>query len=192
MFLIDLNSFSVENSRLLLQFMDQLNVEKTNRQTTSKLNISDMTEIEKQILCKNLGMKLSENLRVDYKGLTEIPTSISQLTHLQTLNFTNNKITEIPTSIRQLTKLQTLWLSNNKITRLPTWLCELKELHTLEIDGNPVTLPPKEICRQGTFAIFDYLKEYSLGAEEWKAIKIITIGDAGNGKVSILGVNNEK
>jgi hypothetical protein len=116
---------------------------------------------------------------------TEIPTSIRQLTKLETLILSYNKITKIPTSIIQLSNLQKLWLDHNKITHLPTWLCELRNLKDLLVDGNPITFPPGDILNKGTGAILEYLREYSLGTEEWKAIKVITIGDAGNGKVNL-------
>jgi len=52
----------------------------------------------------------------DSDKLTELPESLGQLTHLQTLRLSNNQLTTLPESLGQLTQLQTLELGSNQLT----------------------------------------------------------------------------
>lgn len=93
-------------------------------------------------------------------------------------------IKEIPSTFSSLLRLKELHLANNKIEVLPTSLHVITTLVELSIEPNLLlTFPPSNVISRGTKAILSYLKDYSLGTEKWEEVKIITIGDAGAGKV---------
>ena len=61
--------------------------------------------------------------------MTSLPPEIGQLTNLQQLNLSYNRLTRLPPEIGQLTNLQELDLSNNPLTSLPPELCaKLKDV----------------------------------------------------------------
>lgn len=77
--------------------------------------------------------------------LIELPQSLGQLTQLQSLNLSNNRLTALPQSLGQLTQLQTLNLARNQLTALPEWLGQLTRLQKLVINSNHVTSLPNAI-----------------------------------------------
>ncbi len=65
---------------------------------------------------------------------------IRQMSQLQTLDVSNNKMTGMPAEIGQLSKLQKLDYSNNDITGLPNELANLKNnLKEFNLSGNPLS-----------------------------------------------------
>lgn len=99
-------------------------------------------------------------LDLSNQGLTKVPDNVFNMTNLQELNISNNKITGalqsqigqlknlkvlnasnnlmtgVPAEVGQLTNLQILNLSNNQLTGLPNELGNLKNLQTFNISGN--------------------------------------------------------
>ncbi|MCX6744965.1 MAG: leucine-rich repeat domain-containing protein [Candidatus Parcubacteria bacterium] len=65
-----------------------------------------------------------------------IQSQIGQLKKLKVLNASNNLMTGVPAEVGQLTNLQVLDLSNNQLTGLPNELGNLKKLKTFNISGN--------------------------------------------------------
>jgi internalin A len=102
-------------------------------------------EAEKRI-CQNREDRASK-LDLSGLGLTVIPDSISQLSHLRLLDASQNKISEISTKIIKLTDLYTLDLSRNLITIIPPYIESLKELHHLNVSENKIEKIPIEIGR---------------------------------------------
>ncbi|CAA0104913.1 E3 ubiquitin-protein ligase SspH2 [BD1-7 clade bacterium] len=77
--------------------------------------------------------------------LTEFPPEVLQMTSLEHLDISKNRIVELPDSINQLKKLKTLNLSNNRLIRLPA-VFDLPALEELAVGRNynvdsPDTLP---------------------------------------------------
>ncbi len=58
------------------------------------------------------------------------------MTHLQTLNLTNNHIEELPASIISLSHLRILKLGHNHLSSLPRSFGSLKSLEILDLTGN--------------------------------------------------------
>jgi internalin A len=85
------------------------------------------------------------SLDLFYKGLVELPESISQLTQLQYLNLSCNHLTELPESIGQLTQLQSLDLSYNDLTELPESIGQLPQLKILNLSSNQLIELPESI-----------------------------------------------
>jgi hypothetical protein len=65
-----------------------------------------------------------------------LPSQISNLTHLQTLNLTNNHLEELPSSIISLAHLRILKLGHNYLCSLPRSFGSLKSLEILDLTGN--------------------------------------------------------
>jgi len=85
-------------------------------------------------------LNLSQNL------LSIIPSSISNLTNLEYLDFHDNKITDITPSItimKNLTNLEYLDFSRNMITEIPSsGMTELKSLIFLHLQNNLISRAP--------------------------------------------------
>ena len=98
---------------------------------------------------------LSLNERDEAEILTELPDSLGQLTHLQSLDLSNNQLTEIPDWLGQLTQLQSLNLSHNRLTTLPDALGNLHRLTSLMVFSNEIRVLPEWI---GQLADLEELK----------------------------------
>lgn len=88
---------------------------------------------------------------------------IGELSTLESLVLSYNRINEIPDAVSRLKNLQTLWLCSNRITTLPKGLGHLPKLDwnrrmmTAALDDNPLVHPPVSIAKQGAAAIEKYL-----------------------------------
>jgi Leucine-rich repeat (LRR) protein len=86
------------------------------------------------------------DLRTDYAEdlvkLTELPTSLADLTHLEFLNLSNNLLTAVPEWLCGLTHLRSLDLSSNQLAALPDGLGQLTQLQSLEVYGNELRSLP--------------------------------------------------
>lgn len=72
-------------------------------------------------------------------GITDIGyNKIFQLTLLEELTLSNNKMTHLSLSITNLTKLQRLALTHNLLTQLPDQLTSLTQLRLLDLTNNPL------------------------------------------------------
>lgn len=71
---------------------------------------------------------------------------ILQMTSLEILDVSRNKIRVIPQKIANLTSLKVLAIAKNKITELPVCLGDITSLQVLKLDGNPLTFPPPDVC----------------------------------------------
>jgi Leucine-rich repeat (LRR) protein len=91
------------------------------------------------------------------KGISELPDEIGQLTNLQKLVFTRDRLTTLTESIGQLTNLQSLNLSSNCLKSLPTSLARLEKLHGLDLEGNPLNAALKSAYEAGLPALYSYL-----------------------------------
>ncbi|KAM3206013.1 hypothetical protein ACQJBY_061602 [Aegilops geniculata] len=79
-------------------------------------------------------------------GISEIPTEIARLQHLETLQVRFTPITELPSEIRDLQQLKTLVVSQNKkLAKLPREIGDLQQLETLDLGWTGLTELPREI-----------------------------------------------
>ncbi|XP_037425058.1 disease resistance protein PIK5-NP-like [Triticum dicoccoides] len=79
-------------------------------------------------------------------GISEIPTEIARLQHLETLQVRFTWITELPCEIRDLQQLKTLAVSYNcKLAKLPREIGDLQQLETLDLSWTRLTELPREI-----------------------------------------------
>lgn len=87
--------------------------------------------------------KLSVQLQeLEYSTLTN--GQVFQLTALQTLDVSRNRISVIPDGIKTMTSLKFLAFTNNQVTRLPLCFGDMPSLTKLKFDDNPVEFPRRE------------------------------------------------
>jgi len=77
--------------------------------------------------------------------LTEFPKEMCEITDLEQVMITNNKIASIPAEIGNLQELNKLDLKNNQITEMPKEIGQLSKLETLNLSNNPIKALPEEI-----------------------------------------------
>lgn len=70
-------------------------------------------------------------------GLSELPVDITQLTMLEQINLSNNKLSNLR-RIEQLPNLRELNASNNLITQLHQEMLDMWSIESLHLYGNPV------------------------------------------------------
>lgn len=70
-------------------------------------------------------------------GLTEIPADINQLTSLESINLSGNRLTSLR-GIEELQALREINAQNNSIAQLHPELQDLYALETLNLIGNPI------------------------------------------------------
>jgi hypothetical protein len=74
------------------------------------------------------------------------PLQILEMTSLEILDVSRNRIRSIPPRIANLTSLKVLAIAKNKIEELPVCLGDINSLQVLKLDGNPLVFPPPEVC----------------------------------------------
>ena len=92
--------------------------------------------------------KRSKDKSLDLSGLDlrEIPVDIQQLTMLESLNVSNNKLVSLR-RIEDLPNLREINASNNQIAQLHVEIQDMYCLETLILLGNPVTNQHPEIAK---------------------------------------------
>ena len=70
-------------------------------------------------------------------GLSEIPIDITQLTMLESLNVSNNKLTNLK-RVEQLPNLREINAANNQINQLHGEMLDMFSIETIQLYGNPV------------------------------------------------------
>jgi hypothetical protein len=71
---------------------------------------------------------------------------ILEMTSLEILDVSRNRIRSIPARIANLTSLKVLAIAKNKIEQLPVCLGDINSLQVLKLDGNPLVFPPPDVC----------------------------------------------
>ncbi len=127
-----------------------------------------------------------EELSVANNRLHSLPDSIREFKRLKFLNLSLNPITQIPTSIFQVTSLEELWLYKCGLREIPSDILRLPALRSLNIDENPIESPPQEVAQKGLDAIRDYWRQREdTGVDYLCEAKLIILGEAGAGKTSL-------
>ena len=79
-------------------------------------------------------------------GLTYIPSKIENLTRLQVIGASRNRISSLPSSIGNLKHLRKLAFENNKLTFLPAEIGSLIGLEMLGLSRNKLAALPLKIA----------------------------------------------
>lgn len=85
------------------------------------------------------------NLILADLGLSHLPGSLWQLTHIKRLHLNDNELIEISDSIENLTRLQFLGIAQNRLAFLPSSIEKCGDLRHLYLDYNQLTDIPHEI-----------------------------------------------
>ena len=83
-----------------------------------------------------------------------------------------------------LNRFNDIRIGYNKIKHLPSEL-GYSRLNELLVNDNPLVTPSEEVCRRGTQAILQYLKDLDQ-SETFNSAKVIVVGDSMVGKMSLL------
>ena len=118
-------------------------------------------------------------------GLTELPKSLGELSHLRMLRLDRNRLTNLPEWLGDLSKLKILYLPKNQLTDLPSSLAQLEQLKILKLDDNPLNPELAAAYEQGLDAVMDYLRELAKGARDRYEAKLLILGDGGEGKTCV-------
>ena len=112
----------------------------------------------------------SSELRVTYLRLSNpynldvLPPEIGQLSKLERLEFSRNKLKTIPPEIGQLIQLKSLALQDNNLDVLPPEIGQLKKLEALYLSGNDLEVLPSETGQLAK------LEDLVLSANEFETI----------------------
>ncbi|KAL9962049.1 hypothetical protein ACROYT_G031114 [Oculina patagonica] len=79
------------------------------------------------------------------RELYKVPEAVTELTHVQELNLSDNKLTALPTSINKLKNLKVLLVSNNQLSELPETIGQLINLIKLWLNNNQLSELPETI-----------------------------------------------
>ena len=79
-------------------------------------------------------------------GLIELPIEINQLTSLQSINLSGNRLTSLR-GIEALQELRSINAANNSIVQLHEDFQELERLETLSLVGNPIVNQNPQLAR---------------------------------------------
>ncbi|HEY0074321.1 MAG TPA: COR domain-containing protein [Abditibacteriaceae bacterium] len=79
--------------------------------------------------------------------MTKLPETIGQLTQIQHLDLTSNRLVDLPEWIGQLTQLRYLYLNSNNLHVLPNSISKLLCLERLVLGGNQLKILPQFIGR---------------------------------------------
>jgi internalin A len=155
-----------------------------------RLDLSDcgLNEIPEQVF--NLKGLVYLNLSSDsnsdevFRNKIEVlPSRLTELKNLKTLDVGNNNITSISPKLG-LIKLKTINLSNNKIEMIPFEIAKINTLNTLDITKNPLQNIPPEIALRGLGPILNFIKE--LEEQDYLyEVKLILVGEGRVGKTTI-------
>ncbi len=105
--------------------------------------LADKTDDEKREIFNTLGnMTWLQRLYLSENRLTEVPAVLFNLTNLQGLYLFENRLTSIPPELGNLTNLQWLYLSENRLTEVPAVLFNLTNLQGLDLSYNRLTEVP--------------------------------------------------
>lgn len=86
---------------------------------------------------ENTGLhKVVKNIHHESARLYEIPDSIGNFIHLESIDFNGNRIKCIPYTISKLLNLKSLNISSNLLTQLPNEIDGLKNLMQLDVSSN--------------------------------------------------------
>ncbi|MBC8374443.1 MAG: leucine-rich repeat domain-containing protein [FCB group bacterium] len=125
-----------------------------------KYHDKDMQILEEIVALNNLDVESAKDIagwnffeyplrawRLDLegRGVTELPSSMVELTELQRIKAAFNSLTSLPHNIGESTKLLYLDIENNSISELPSSFASLDSLETLNISSNLLEVVPSQL-----------------------------------------------
>lgn len=78
-------------------------------------------------------------------GLTSLPESVGQFSHVEILDLIGNQLTSLPQAFENLTRLRALYLDDNQLTALPETIGRLGSLRAIHLDRNRLAALPESV-----------------------------------------------
>jgi hypothetical protein len=127
-----------------------------------------------------LNLTMIERLDLSFNRLDKLPINISRLEKLTELNLENNyRIESLPDSIGELKLLRSLDLTMNRLRRLPENIGKLKSLKELRLDNNKLTHLPEDLsglkALEYLSLFYNNLEELPHSVGELEKLKYLTI-----------------
>jgi len=137
----------------------------------SKIETPEAGEDRSDITTDNSPRPSLTSLNRSDQGLTKLPPEILQMTNLQYLDVSSNRLTgALPAEIRHLQNLEILDISNNQMTGLPAELGQLAKLRVLNASNNKLTGIPHELGNLQNLEVLD-LSDNDISHEDVKIIR---------------------
>ncbi|XP_048457834.1 leucine-rich repeat-containing protein 40 isoform X2 [Rhincodon typus] len=151
----------------------------------------DQTDLTKLILASNKLQCLSEDIQLlpalivlDNKWfqvhdnlLSSLPCAIGQLSQLQKLNISHNKLKELPDELWNLTSLRSLYLHHNELERIQEGIGKLIHLEELDVSSNQLTAIPSTLGELSSLLKFilanNKLKYIPLDISKMRSLKLL-------------------
>ncbi|TWW57394.1 Leucine-rich repeat-containing protein 40 [Takifugu flavidus] len=96
---------------------------------------------------------------LNYNRFKSFPGVLYQIVSLETILLGNNQVDGVdPSHLMKLSHLSTLDLSNNDLLKIPPELGLCTSLRCLSLEGNPFRAPRAAIVAKGTDAVMEYLR----------------------------------
>jgi hypothetical protein len=124
--------------------------------------------IEETLRSRNPSLDLSvEDDEPDSAKLTQIPSSVRKLTHVESLDLSNNNLATLPDWFGELTNITTLALGRNRLGTVPEALSGLTRLKNLDLYKTGLSYLPK------WFERFQSLRELQLGSNYFPEVPTV-------------------
>jgi len=103
-----------------------------------------MTELPSSII----NMTSLKRLNLSNNLLDKLPNELGQMTHLKRLNLSENKLQTLPDSLRTLVSLERVTLAHNNLTHIPdSVFLGMKNLQSVDIQYNKLSSLPLSIAQ---------------------------------------------
>jgi internalin A len=131
-----------------------------------------------------------EVLNLSWNQFITVPEFISKLQKLMSLDLRYNQLTTVPESISRLQNLTELYLMSNQLTIIPGSISELQNLEILNLRNNPIETPPPEVVfdRKGNTnleGIKNYFRQLEREKDYLYEAKLLIVGEGGAGKTTL-------
>ncbi|MFG6100965.1 COR domain-containing protein [Leptothoe sp. EHU-05/26/07-4] len=149
--------------------------------------------VSKEFLLNFIRIAIEEKKEtMSFSGLQllELPEEMTQLTHLRSLDLSDNQLNILPEWISQLINLRSLNLRNNFLKRLPATLQQLSRLKKISLEGNPLPIPPEILNSKPAKKAQDILEFYFSAQQDPQSAKlfeakVLLVGEGGAGKTTL-------
>lgn len=177
-------------SQEIIQNKLQSRLKEALEHSLQRLDLSDcgLTEIPNEVfrlkglVYLNLSSDSSSD-EVFQNKIEVLPSELSELKDLKTLDVSNNRVVNVSTRIGKI-KLKNIKLSNNLIEMFPFEVAKIDTLNELDITKNPLQNIPPEIALRGLNSINNFIKELE-EKDYLYEVKLILVGEGRVGKTTI-------
>jgi hypothetical protein len=118
-------------------------------------------------------------LNLGFNQLTQLPSTLGNLTNLLVLNLQNNQLTELPPSIGNLTQIEALPVNNNQLSSLPPTIGKMISLKMLVMSNNQLKEIPTILTflphLEHLFLDHNLLKEIPTSIGKLKSLKVLIV-----------------